>query len=154
MNGLRDAVAGDLDEIARLEGELFAGEAWSRAMVREELAGEHRRYIVLEGEDDSLIGYAGVLVVGEEADIQTIAIVPEARGRGFGRLLMRELLDEAEHRGATQVFLEVRADNSVARRLYESLGFAEIAVRPRYYQPDGVDAVVMKHVMRGEGGTP
>jgi N6-L-threonylcarbamoyladenine synthase/ribosomal-protein-alanine N-acetyltransferase len=42
------------------------------------------------------------------------------------------------------VFLEVRADNPGARALYESLGFAEIAVRPDYYQPDGVDAVIMR----------
>jgi len=42
------------------------------------------------------------------------------------------------------VFLEVRADNPGARSLYETLGFAEIAVRPKYYQPDGVDAVIMR----------
>ena len=57
---------------------------------------------------------------------------------------MDELLDEADRRGVTQVFLEVRADNPPARGLYASLGFEEIAVRPHYYQPDDVDAVVMR----------
>lgn len=147
---MRDATVGDLGAIAELEYAIFGAEAWSAELVRDELAGEHRRYLVLEDEHGAVLGYAGLLAVGEEADVQTIAVVPEARGRGYGRLLMRELLGEAARRGATQVFLEVRADNPVARRLYESLGFTEIAVRPRYYQPDGVDAVVM----RREGGEP
>ncbi|MFC7765894.1 GNAT family N-acetyltransferase [Leucobacter soli] len=57
------------------------------------------------------------------------------------------LLDEAARRGVHEVFLEVRADNPVARGLYASLGFDEIGVRPRYYQPDDVDAVVMRLMM-------
>jgi ribosomal protein S18 acetylase RimI-like enzyme len=54
------------------------------------------------------------------------------------------LLLEAKSRGAREVFLEVRADNPVARSLYDSLGFEQIAVRARYYQPDGVDAHIMR----------
>ncbi|WP_341872876.1 GNAT family N-acetyltransferase [Leucobacter insecticola] len=57
---------------------------------------------------------------------------------------MNALLDEAATRGVREVFLEVRADNPVAQSLYASLGFTEIGVRPRYYQPDNVDAFVMK----------
>ena len=140
---LRDATLGDLDEIAELERTLFQSDAWSREMVREELAGEHRRYIVLTDDRGALRGYAGLLVLGSDGDIQTIAVTPELRGAGHGRALMNELLDEAARRGATQVFLEVRADNPAARGLYASLGFTEIGVRPRYYQPEGVDAIVM-----------
>jgi ribosomal-protein-alanine N-acetyltransferase len=66
------------------------------------------------------------------------------RGRGVGRALMHALIDEARRRGANELFLEVRDDNPVARRLYGSLGFEEIGVRPGYYQPDGVDAVAMR----------
>lgn len=140
---IRDATLADLDEIARLEAALFGDDAWSREMVREELAGEHRRYLVLADADGALHGYAGVLVLGSDGDIQTIAVAPELRGAGYGRALMDELLDEAGRRGAAQVFLEVRADNPVARGLYRSLGFAEIGVRANYYQPSGVDAIVM-----------
>ena len=77
-------------------------------------------------------------------ELDAIAVVDRARRRGLGRTLMLALLNEARGRGATEVFLEVRADNPGARALYESLGFAEIAVRPKYYQPDGVDAVIMR----------
>lgn len=141
---LRDASLADLDDITALESALFGSDAWSREMLREELAGANRRYIVLVDADDSIRGYAGLLVLGTESDIQTIAVAPELRGAGHGRAVMNELLDEAARRGASQVFLEVRADNPPARGLYASLGFAEIGVRPGYYQPEGVDAVVMQ----------
>ena len=57
---------------------------------------------------------------------------------------MRTLLAEARDRGAREVFLEVRADNPGAESLYDSLGFERIAVRAGYYQPDNVDANVMR----------
>lgn len=144
---LRDATVADLDEIWAIESAVFAGEAWSRDAVRSELEGDHRRYVVLVGDDGAVHGYAGLLVVGTDGDIQTIAVRPETRGRGYGRRLMDELLGEATLRGARQVFLEVRADNPVARALYESLRFEEIGVRPRYYQPDNVDAIVMRRTI-------
>ena len=147
---VRDATTADLDQIAALEADLFGSDAWSRDIVREELAGEHRRYLVLvDGDVDgagegAVRGYAGLLVVGTDGDIQTIAVAPELRGAGHGRALMTELLAEAARRGASQVFLEVRADNPPARGLYASLGFVEIGVRPKYYQPEGIDAIVMQ----------
>lgn len=145
---VRPAVPDDLDAIWSIETAVFGTEAWSREMMREEMAGEHRSYLVLERPDGTIAGYGGVLAVGTEGDIQTIALAPEARGSGQGRALMNALLDAADQRGVREVFLEVRADNPVARGLYDSLGFAEIAIRRGYYQPDNVDAVVMRLEMR------
>jgi ribosomal-protein-alanine acetyltransferase len=147
---LRPATAADLDAIMTLERASFPTDAWSDAMMREELASRHSRYLVLE-EAGRLIGYGGIRAVqgGSDADIQTIALAASARGRGRGRGLLRSLLIEAGERGAREVFLEVRADNPVAQALYVSEGFAEIARRPHYYQPDGVDAIVMRLDLRG-----
>ena len=146
---LRAATAADLDAIHALETSVFTSDAWSRSMLAEELAGELRCYVVLaEPDTAAILGYAGLLTVGTEADIQTIAVAPELRGTGQGRRLMTHLLGVAAAAGAREVFLEVRADNPVARGLYESLGFAELGVRPRYYQPDGVDAIVMRHELQ------
>ena len=64
-------------------------------------------------------------------------------------MLLRALLAQAAARGVHDVFLEVRADNPVAQALYASEGFLEVGRRPRYYQPDDVDAVVMKLDVRG-----
>lgn len=141
---LRPATSDDLDAIWAIESAVFTTEAWSLEVMREELGAEHRSYLVLEDEAGGILGYGGLLAVGTEGDIQTIALAPAARGRGQGRRLMNALLDAAAERGVREVFLEVRADNPVARSLYASLGFTEIGVRPGYYQPEGVDAVVMQ----------
>ena len=141
---LRPATSDDLDAIWAIESAVFTTEAWSLEAMRGELGAEHRSYLVLEDEAGGILGYGGLLAVGTEGDIQTIALAPAARGRGQGRRLMNALLDAAAERGVREVFLEVRADNPVARSLYASLGFTEIGVRPGYYQPEGVDAVVMQ----------
>lgn len=145
--GLRPATLDDLDVIMALETATFTTDAWSRESMAAELASEHCRYVVAVDDDErGFLGYGGVLVPSgsKDADIQTIAVVPEARGTGLGRRLMERLLGEARDRGAREVFLEVRADNPVAQALYLSLGFEQIAIRPRYYQPDEVDALVMR----------
>ena len=144
MSELREMTWRDIPQLARLERELFATDAWSEPTWWGELAGRPRRsYVVLEG-SDGIDGYAGVDLGGEVADVMTVAVAPGRRGQGLGDGLVDELLRRAADDGAGSVMLEVRADNGPARRLYERHGFAEVAVRRRYYQPDGVDAVVMR----------
>lgn len=142
---IRTATGADLGPIMALERASFPTDAWSEAMMREELSSRHARYIVDENAG-VLAGYAGLRAVAgaADADIQTIAVAESGRGRGRGRALLEELLAEASDRRVRDVFLEVRADNPVAEALYASEGFVEIGRRPRYYQPDDVDAVVMK----------
>ncbi|KQX07902.1 MULTISPECIES: ribosomal protein S18-alanine N-acetyltransferase [unclassified Leifsonia] len=145
---LRRAGVADLDAIMAIETSTFTTDAWSSSTMRADLASEHTYYLVAfpPDEREHIVGYAGLLAPrgGTDADIQTIAVVPEFRGQRLGRALMERLIDEARGRGVTEVFLEVRADNPVAQALYDTLGFVEIAVRPTYYQPDGVDAIVMR----------
>ncbi|GAA5147535.1 ribosomal protein S18-alanine N-acetyltransferase [Microbacterium pseudoresistens] len=142
---IRAATASDLDAIMAIEQRSFPTDAWSAETMAAELASEHSRYLV-DTEGEEIVGYGGVRALGgqPDADIQTIALVEEHRGSGRGRSLLRALLAEARGRGARDVFLEVRADNPVAQGLYASEGFAEIGRRARYYQPDDVDAVIMK----------
>jgi [ribosomal protein S18]-alanine N-acetyltransferase len=73
-----------------------------------------------------------------EAEILTLAVRPEARGRGLGADLVRRGLAAAAGRGARRVVLEVADDNGAARAIYAKAGFEQAAVRPRYYaRPDG-----------------
>jgi [ribosomal protein S18]-alanine N-acetyltransferase len=152
---LRRATPADLDAIMALERASFPTDAWSDAMMREELASPYGCYLVVE-EAGRLIGYGGLRAArgATDADIQTIAIAESGRGRGRGRALLTALLEEAERRGIRDVFLEVRADNPVAQGLYSSEGFVEVGRRPRYYQPDDVDAVVMRLDLRGWRARP
>ncbi|MCS5714825.1 ribosomal protein S18-alanine N-acetyltransferase [Herbiconiux sp. CPCC 205716] len=149
---LRPATDADLDAIMALEVSSFTTDAWSRDSMARELDSPFCHYLVAVRDGGGLAGYAGLLCPAgsSDADIQTIAVDPADRGQGLGRALMTALMAEAGRRRATQIFLEVRADNPVAHGLYRSLGFDDIAVRPNYYQPDGVDAVVM----RAELGRP
>lgn len=148
VHQLRRAAPADVPAIMELERSIFENDAWSERSMRSEVAGEHGYYLVaFEPESpDRIDGYAGLLAPrgGGEGDIQTIAVAPHARRRGLGRRLMLALIAEARKRGAREVFLEVRADNPGAQTLYRDLGFEEIGVRPKYYQPDGVDAIVMR----------
>lgn len=147
---VRDAEVSDVDAIMRLERDTFPTDAWSRDIMLAELASPHTLYLVVHSEDE-LVAYAGLSAPtgAEQADIQTIAVDATHRRLGLGALLVQQLLDAARERGAREVLLEVRADNPAARRLYERHGFTEVAVRPRYYQPDDVDAVVMLLSMEG-----
>lgn len=146
---LRRATIDDLDAIMVIESATFGTDAWSSDTMRAELGNENCYYLVALGAGDAVDGYAGLLAPrrAPQADIQTIAVVESARGNGLGRALMNALLSEARSRGASEVFLEVRADNPNAERLYRSLGFEQVAVRKKYYQPDGVDAHVMRFVL-------
>jgi len=143
---LRRATADDVDAIMAIEIATFPDDAWSRATMHAEVANRHGHYVVALAADGGVDGYAGLLAPegGEQADIQTLAVVERARRRGLGRSLLEELLAEARRRGASEVFLEVRADNPGASALYEAHGFERIAVRPHYYQPAGVDAHIMR----------
>ena len=146
---LRAAAPADLDAIMLIENRSFPTDAWSTETMAAELASPHGQYFVDEHEEE-VIGYGGVRALqgSPDADIQTIALLSEYRGQGRGRELLRALLAVARDRGAREVFLEVRADNPSAAGLYLAEGFEEIGRRPRYYQPDDVDAIVMRRDLR------
>ena len=88
-------------------------------------------------------------VVAGEAELLTLAVEPAARGAGLGGALLREFIEEAQRRGATQAFLEVAADNATAIRLYQRQGFTNQGRRRGYYAAaDGTksDAIVMARI--------
>ncbi|PVE19026.1 ribosomal protein S18-alanine N-acetyltransferase [Arthrobacter sp. Bz4] len=143
---LRDLLLQDVPAVARLELELFPTDAWPLEMFLDEVSQtETRRYLVAEIEG-RMVGYAGVMCVAATADIQTIGVLPGYEGQGIGTTMLNELLAEARHRGATEVLLEVRADNPRAQKLYTLTGFEHIHTRRKYYR-DGVDAWVMRLIL-------
>ncbi|HSZ49076.1 MAG TPA: ribosomal protein S18-alanine N-acetyltransferase [Streptosporangiaceae bacterium] len=143
--GLRLMTASDLPRVLELEVSLFGEEAWSREMLAGELSQQPAtRYYLVAEEDEALVGYAGLLAAGEQADVLTIAVATSQWGQGIGSRLLAALLAEARQRDCTEMFLEVRADNLRAQRLYKWFGFAEIGIRRGYYQPSGTDAIVMR----------
>lgn len=135
----------DLDRVLALELELFGEEAWSRQMLVGELGQQPAsRYYLVAEDGDQIVGYAGLLAAGGQGDVLTIAVVTARWGQGVGTALLDRLLAEARSRGCTEVFLEVRADNTRAQRLYRWRGFTDVGIRHAYYQPSGTDAIVMR----------
>ena len=146
---LREMRRADMPRIMALEQELFPEDAWTPEMFAAEFAqsASRRLYLVAE-EGDTLIGYAGMMFTGgPQADVLTLAVDPAHWGQGAGTALLTALTDEAARRGHAEVMLEVRKDNPRARRLYLRHGFTEVGIRRGYYQPSGVDAVVMRKAL-------
>ncbi|REE03719.1 ribosomal-protein-alanine N-acetyltransferase [Citricoccus muralis] len=107
---------------------------------------------------DVVLGYCGLMCVPPLADVQTIAVAPEAEGHGLGTAMLLWMVAEAARRRATDLLLEVRADNPRAQRLYERHGFEHIHTRAGYYPGDAsaqgagggrVDALIMRRRLVG-----
>ncbi|MCZ2859450.1 ribosomal protein S18-alanine N-acetyltransferase [Blastococcus sp. VKM Ac-2987] len=144
MTRLRPMRLADLPAVMALEEELFAPDTWTAAMYRDELAQTDTRHYLVADHDGAVVGYAGLIAYDDEAHVATIGVTGARQGEGLGALLLDALLAEADRRRSPVVLLEVRADNEVAQGLYRRRGFTEIGRRPKYYQPSGTDAVVMK----------
>jgi ribosomal-protein-alanine N-acetyltransferase len=139
-----------INELMNYELDMFGTEAWSADGYRDELADRrHRRYVVALGESGELLGWAGVRVVADSAEVLTVGVVPVARRQGIARQLLAVLIAEARARSASELFLEVRADNLAARNLYESEGFSPLGLRRGYYDHGRVDAVTMRKSLDG-----
>lgn len=105
----------------------------------------------------ALLGVAGGRLVLDELEVVTIAVLPEARGRGLGGRLLRGLAAEAEAQGAERMVLEVRPSNAPARALYAAHGLRQTGRRPGYYALEGEDALLMSGALsriRGRGPGP
>jgi len=131
-----------LDQVAAIEALSFAT-PWSRESFQYELTrNDFASYLVaLDGE--KVLGYAGMWLILDEAHVTNVAVHPDCRGRGLGRVLMLELMRRAALAGAGRMTLEVRKSNHVARRLYEHLGFKERGCRRGYYTDTNEDALIM-----------
>ena len=137
---IRPMRSGDIDPVANLEIEVYP-QPWSTQVFREELALVNRRYVVAEDEGGSIVGYAGLLLVEEDAHVTTLAVDPRVRRRRLGSRLMLALVAASLAAEARHLTLEVRMSNMSARRLYERFGFAPVGIRKNYYRDE--DALVM-----------
>jgi ribosomal-protein-alanine N-acetyltransferase len=143
---LRDMRRDDLQNVLDIERRSFA-QPWSRSFFEKELATPFARLTVAEEIDDAgamrLVGYTCRWRVTDEVHLLNVAIHPERRGLGYGHTMVMAVIDEARALAVRVVFLEVRAGNVVARRLYRQLGFRDLGIRRGYYGP-GQDAIVME----------
>ena len=131
------------------------GESWNRRQVSDSLAFGHThcRMVDFAGQEPAdgtpAAGFTLVRAAPGEEELLLIAVIPEARGQGLGRSLLRYAVEDAEARGADRIFLEMRANNP-ARAFYERFGFQAIGRRKDYYRAaDGtkLDAITFAYAL-------
>jgi [ribosomal protein S18]-alanine N-acetyltransferase len=139
---LRDLVAGDLPRMMTIEQASFST-PWRRHTF-EGLLRRGDADLIGATVEGTLVGYAISWTILDQAELGNVAVTPEGRRKGVGRMLVEASLRRVRRRGARECFLEVRESNLGARRLYEEMGFAAIGRRRRYYSSPVEDALVMR----------
>ena len=120
----------DVEVVAGIEQTAYAF-PWTEGMFVDCMGAGHECWVAREG--GAILGYAVLVAGAGEAHLLNVCVRPTDRRRGHGRALVRHLIDVAMGHGAATLFLEVRASNAAARRLYETLGFRPVGLRKNYY---------------------
>jgi ribosomal-protein-alanine N-acetyltransferase len=136
---LRPMVDADVGAVAALEEAIYS-QPWSAGVFTDELRQQGRAYVVAVV-DRELVGYGGLMVVGDDAHVTTLAVDPAARRHRLGTRLMLTLVERGLALGGRHLTLEVRMSNKSAQRLYSRFGLAPVGVRKDYYRDE--DALIM-----------
>ncbi|MNS15632.1 ribosomal-protein-alanine N-acetyltransferase [compost metagenome] len=138
---IRRMQSADLPRVVEIERACF-GERWTLASFQNELSNAASTYFVATL-GDRIVGYAGYWLILEESHVTTIGVDPKHQRKGYGELLMLDLIEHAAKHGARWVTLEVRASNIAAQKMYEKFGFTSLGRRKGYYQDNNEDALIM-----------
>ncbi len=143
MPQFRRMTLADLDAVVAIEREVFLF-PWTRGNFNDSIDSGYHCLVLKNG--GYLFGY-GVMIIGaEEAHLLTLGIAAGSQQKGWGERLLRQFIDVAKERHARSMFLDVRESNHAAARLYERIGFRQIAKRKDYYPAMGgrEDSLVME----------
>ena len=129
LNELHEILISDFDDF------------WSFSTLKEELENENSSYIIGKINNE-IIGFAGLKIIFEQADIMNIVIKKTYRNQGVGTLLLENLILLAKDLNISTLFLEVNEQNKPAIHLYEKLGFERLGIRKKYYNNN--NGIIMK----------
>lgn len=139
---MREMSLEDIPQAVFIEKECFS-QPWSAKSFEDSLGRTDTVFLVCE-EDGMVVGYIGMYISFEEADITNVAVLPAYRKRGCGRTLVLAAIAFAKKKQAEKIFLEVRVSNLPAISLYETLGFHNIGIRKNFYEYPHEDAYIMQ----------
>ncbi len=131
-----------LEDLAQIENCLNCDfdDFWSASILKSELMGQNKTYIVAK-KNEEIVGFAGFMQNFSEVEIMNIVVKKNCRGRGIGKILLQEIIENAKNHDVQEIFLEVNENNKIARCLYQNMGFAELGKRKNYYKQES--AIVM-----------
>lgn len=138
---IRNMQESDIEMVANIEAAAFS-QPWSANGFRDALHMGNAIFLVAE-ENKKILGYIGMYISLDEAEITNVAVEVSERRRGIGRMLLDEMKKEAEQHGITRIVLEVRVSNQNAIHLYERGGFVDCGIRRGFYQFPKEDACIM-----------
>lgn len=108
----------------------------------ESMIHDEKYYVLVAKKDSKVVGYITLLVTLDEAELIKIVVESESRKMGLATRLTNFAFGQVRSRDVRTIYLEVRIDNSIARKLYENLGFIEYGKRAKYY--NGIDAILYR----------
>ncbi len=129
--------------LAELEKLCFS-HPWSQKSLEDETQNPYA-YFITAVDEEKVLGYGGMHCSHHECYIDNIAVFGHHRKKGVGSAIVRELMQEAQRRGAEFISLEVRPSNRIAVRLYTGLGFVEEGRRRNFYTDPTEDALILTH---------
>jgi ribosomal-protein-alanine N-acetyltransferase len=136
----------DVDKIMAIEVRSFST-PWSALSFYSEIYNKNSiNKVALI--DETVCGYICVRCIQEECHLLNLAVHPDYRRRGIASLLLQSVLSQIKERGCRFVFLEVRASNIGAQKMYEKFGFTSIGIRKKYYINPEEDGIVMMKEIR------
>ncbi len=131
----------DIDQVDEINRLSFSN-PWSRESFERELSSNRIAYYFVAVHENKIVGFVGLWIIFQEAQITTIAVHPNYRGRKVGEKLLDFIIDYCQRNLVKNIILEVRVSNTIAQNLYYKKGFKKVGVRKWYYK-DGEDALVM-----------
>lgn len=132
----------DINHVMEVEKSSFTS-PWTKEIFYQEIEkNSYAHYFVVES-NEQVIGYAGMWIVVDDAQITNIAIKPDYRGFRIGERLFQHIYQHAIQNGVKRLSLEVRASNYVAQRLYRKFGLVPGGIRKNYYTDNQEDAIIM-----------
>lgn len=135
-------IEADIPRVAELEKLIFT-DPWPEKVYRETFTIPGVEYVVVCDDDTGeIVGAAGVRNIVGTGEITNVMLLSDYRGRGIGKQMLIQLLERGRKLGANDFTLEVRESNTVAIKLYESLGFESAGKRPGFYSNPAEDAVI------------
>lgn len=133
----------DVDSIHEIETLCFAM-PWSKESILHDVKENVvARWLVLDSGEGDVLAYAGMWFVLDEAHVCNVAVHPDHRRKGYGRMIFDALVELAQENSMSMMTLEVRRSNTAAQNLYHACGFLDVGYRKRYYEDNKEDALIM-----------
>ena len=118
---------------------------WNYSILKDELNSKNSTYFVVKNKDNEILGFAGIKIILDEAEIMNIVTKKNYRKQGIGNLLLNRIILEAKNKNIKKINLEVNENNIIAIHLYEKFGFNKDGERKNYYQDQ--NAILMSKIL-------